>query len=153
MEAFLTDGLRSVLDSIPAKELSEYTIRWPGHIQRFIDQRNTDSLDMDKLLEEWKFDDELPDFTWMQVKTKSIEGEFMEWIVLDEGDEEWHSMARCTGLVTVCVVTEWLNDPEMLPAGVHAPESLSSEVISRVMDRMKEEGVSISSIYSSSNDD
>ena len=153
MEAFLTDGLRSVLYSIPAKELSEYTVRWPGHIQRFIDQRKADSLDIDKLLEEWKFDDEIPNFTWMQVKTKSMEGACMEWIVLDEGDEEWHSMARCTGLVTVCAVSEWLDDPEMLPAGVHAPESLSSEVISRVLDRMIEEGVSIHQIHSSSNDD
>ena len=38
MEAFLTDGLRSVLDTIPAQELSEYTVRWPGHIQMFIDE-------------------------------------------------------------------------------------------------------------------
>ncbi len=37
MEAFLTDGLRSLLETIPAVEMSEYTIRWPGHIQRFIE--------------------------------------------------------------------------------------------------------------------
>lgn len=36
MEAFLTDGLRSVLKSIPAVDMSEYTVRWPGHIQKFI---------------------------------------------------------------------------------------------------------------------
>ena len=30
MEAFLTDGLRSVLKSIPAFEMSEFTVRWPG---------------------------------------------------------------------------------------------------------------------------
>ena len=42
MEAFLTDGLRSVLANIPAEEMSEYTVRWPGHIQKFIDQRDSD---------------------------------------------------------------------------------------------------------------
>ena len=34
MEAFLTDGLRSVLANIPAEEMSEYTVRWPGGIFR-----------------------------------------------------------------------------------------------------------------------
>jgi len=145
MEAFLTDGLRSVLDSISAKELSEYTVRWPGHIQKFIDEREQGSLEIGKLLDEWKFDAELPNFTWMEVKTKSIEGKNMKWIVHDEGDENWHSMARCTGLVTVCSVTEWLNDPDMIPVGVHAPEILSSEVIHRIMERMKGEGVTIES--------
>ena len=50
MEAFLTDGLRSVLNSIPAVEMSEYTIRWPGHIQMFIDERDAGTLDEDELL-------------------------------------------------------------------------------------------------------
>ena len=33
MEAFLTDGLRSLTTSIPCSEMAEYTVRWPGHIQ------------------------------------------------------------------------------------------------------------------------
>ena len=37
MEAFLTDGLRSVLETIPAEDLTEATVRWPGHIDRFIE--------------------------------------------------------------------------------------------------------------------
>ena len=34
MEAFLTDGLRSLLN-IPAVKMGEYTVRWPGHIQKY----------------------------------------------------------------------------------------------------------------------
>ena len=29
MEAFLTDGLRSLTTSIPCSEMAEYTVRWP----------------------------------------------------------------------------------------------------------------------------
>ena len=34
MESFLTDGHRSLLSTISADEMTEYTVRWPGHIQR-----------------------------------------------------------------------------------------------------------------------
>ena len=36
MEAFLTDGVRSLLDTIDSHELLEYTVRWPGHILSLI---------------------------------------------------------------------------------------------------------------------
>ena len=68
MEAFLTDGLRSVLNSIPAVEMSEYTIRWPGHIQMFIDERDAGTLDEDELLRHWWYDHKTPEFTWMEVQ-------------------------------------------------------------------------------------
>ena len=55
MEAFLTDGLRSVLETIPAVELSEYTVRWPGHIQRFIDERESGELYVQRLTSEWQY--------------------------------------------------------------------------------------------------
>ena len=50
MEAFLTDGLRSVMSSIPAEEMSEYTVRWPGHIERFVRERESNSLDIERLI-------------------------------------------------------------------------------------------------------
>ena len=69
MEAFLTDGLRSVMSSIPAEEMSEYTVRWPGHIERFVRERESNSLDIERLIGEWRFDSETPEFTWMEVST------------------------------------------------------------------------------------
>ena len=143
MEAFLTDGLRSVLNSIPAIELSEYTVRWPGHIQRFIDERDSGMIDEEMLAIEWQYDQKIPEFTWMEVVAEGRDGTQMSWTVEDHGGDDGHSMARCTGLVTVCCIEEWLKDPEMLPPGVHAPESLSSAVVSRILDRMADEGVHI----------
>ena len=144
MEAFLTDGLRSVLNSIPAVDMSEYTVRWPGHIQKFIDERNAGTLDEDELLREWWFNPKTPEFTWLEVVAASHDGDVMRWEVSDYGGDDGSSMARTTGLVTVGCIEAWLNDPEMLPPGVHAPESLSPRVVSGIVDLMKVNRVEIS---------
>ena len=67
----------------------------------------------------------------------------MIWRVQDHGGDDGHSMARATGLVTVCCVEEWLKDPNMLPAGVHPPEALSPDTVERIVSRLISEGVEI----------
>ena len=143
MEAFLTDGLRSVLDTIPAVELSEYTVRWPGHIQRFIDERESGKLDVQSLTSDWEYNEKIPEFTWMEVSAEGLDGQKMNWLVQDHGGDDGHSMARATGLVTVCCVEEWLKEPNMLPPGVHPPEALSPDAVRGIVYRMIREGVEI----------
>ncbi len=143
MEAFLTDGLRSLLSSIPAVEMSEYTIRWPGHIQKFIDEREAGTLDEDELLHHWWYNHKTPEFTWMEVRAEGRDGTEMVWRVADYGGDDGSSMARTTGMVTACCVEEWLADPEMLPPGVHAPEVLAPEVVGRIIKTMRSERVRI----------
>ena len=143
MEAFLTDGLRSVLYSIPSEELSEYTVRWPGHIQKYIDRSKNNSLDIDSLMDQWKYDSEIPEFTWMEVFAEGKDGTTLRWTVEDNGSEDGHSMARSTGLVTICCVEEWVKNPNMIGSGVFAPEDLPTDVIYRIIDRMRMEGVQI----------
>ena len=143
MEAFLTDGLRSVLNSIPAVEMSEYTIRWPGHIQMFIDERDAGTLDEDELLRHWWYDHKTPEFTWMEVRARGHDDTEMVWRVADYGGDDGSSMARATGMVTACCVEEWLADPDMLPPGVHAPEALAPEVVGRIIKTMRSERVKI----------
>ena len=143
MEAFLTDGLRSVLTTIPAVDLSEYTVRWPGHIQKFIDERESGKLDIQSLTNEWQYNEKMPEFTWMEVIAEGHDGRKMRWQVQDHGGDDGHSMARATGLVTICCVEEWLRDPTMLPPGVHPPEAISPEVVRRILARMIHEGVEI----------
>ena len=67
----------------------------------------------------------------------------MGWRVVDHGGDDGSSMARSTGMVTACCVEEWLDDPEMLPPGVHAPEALAPEVVARIIETMSSERVSI----------
>lgn len=143
MEAFLTDGLRSVMSSIPAEEMSEYTVRWPGHIERFVKERESNLLDLEKLLDEWRFDSEIPEFTWMEVSAIDYLGNSMEWIVSDSGGEDGSSMARTTGLVTVGCILAWIENPDMLEPGIHAPESLPTKVVGSIIEMMRENGVEV----------
>lgn len=143
MEAFLTDGLRSVLDSIPAVEMSEFTVRWPGHIQRFIDEQEAGTLIEDQLVSEWAYNHKMPEFTWMEVRAESHDGTTMKWQLQDHGGDDGHSMARCTGLVTLCCIDEWLDDPGMLPPGVHAPEVLPPDMVTRILATMSNERVEV----------
>tara|TARA_B100000212_G_scaffold42181_1_gene27274 strand:+ start:6668 stop:7651 length:984 start_codon:yes stop_codon:yes gene_type:complete len=137
MEAFLTDGLRSLLD-VPAKNMGEYTVRWPGHIEKY----QQSNLSADELVEAWKMDESKSEFTWMQVSIKSGE-KSTKWIIEDSGKDGDSSMARTTGLVTACCVLAWIERPQMLAPGVFAPEDLPSEVIWSVIDIMRAEGVLI----------
>ena len=52
-------------------------------------------------------------------------------------------MARCTGLVTVFCIEEWISNPEMLTTGIHPPEGLDAAVINTIVSRMKAENISI----------
>ena len=144
MEAFLTDGLRSIMDSIPAKEMKEYTVRWPGHIDKWI----TEGIDMDedKLLNEWKFDNSREEFTWLEVKVQRDDSK-IRWMVYDNGKEGDSSMARTTGLVTAACAILFLEKGPMdgcgLEPGIHPPENLSEDSIQYIIDYLQENGVEI----------
>ncbi len=143
MESFLTDGLRSLLGTISADEMTEYTVRWPGHIQRYIDERDANVLDHEQLIEDWKFDKTRNEFTWMEVKVDCRNGERMVWTVFDQGRDGDSSMARTTGLVTASCVKQWISNPELIQVGVHPPESLPDYVIANVSQSLKDEGIEI----------
>ena len=143
MEAFLTDGLRSLLYTIPANDMNEYTVRWPGHIQKFIEERNAGILDLEELIKKWKFDATRKEFTWMEIKVECNNGEKMSWTIYDEGMNGDSSMARTTGLVTSSCIKQWLRDENLISDGVYPPESLSNEVIFNVLQTLRDEGVII----------
>ncbi len=145
MEAFLTDGVRSLLDTIDSEELLEYTVRWPGHIQRYLDGDDSE----EELIDAWKFDSTRPEFTWLAIEVSDGD-KIQRWNVLDEGRDGWSSMARTTGLVTV-EVAEMLADGSISECGVMSPEWLGQEpeLLQRLIDAMQREGIQI---HSSSND-
>ena len=117
--------------------VGEYTVRWPGHIQKY---QKTD-LSPDELVDSWKFDSQRPEFTWMEVCIKS--GDTQEtWTVEDSGKDGDSSMARTTGLVTYSCALAWSKN-ELFKSGVFAPEDLPNEVIESIIETMKSEGVSI----------
>ena len=136
MEAFLTDGLRS-LTNLNATAMGEYTVRWPGHIQRY----QSTTLEPEELVEAWAFDQTRPEFTWLEVKIESG-NKTKIWTVEDRGRDGDSSMARTTGLVTYACVMAWTKQ-ELFQDGVHPPEALPVSVIHDVIATLREEGVLI----------
>ena len=136
MEAFLTDGLRSLIN-LPADSMGEYTVRWPGHIQRY--QRT--ELNPNELVDAWKFDSKRPEFTWMEVRVVAG-GKSRVWTVEDGGKNGDSSMARTTGLVTFACVKAWCQRA-LFTEGVHPPEDLPDDVIHNVIEVLKSEGVDV----------
>ena len=136
MEAFLTDGLRSLIN-LGADSMGEYTVRWPGHIQRY--QRTT--LSPDELVDAWAFDPQRPEFTWMEVRVEAGE-KTRVWTVEDSGKDGDSSMARTTGLVTFACVKAW-SERTLFDRGVHPPEDLPDDVIHDVIEVLKNEGVTV----------
>ena len=136
MEAFLTDGLRS-LTNLNATAMGEYTVRWPGHIQRY----QSTTLEPEELVEAWAFDETRPEFTWLEVKIESG-NKTKIWTVEDQGRDGDSSMARTTGLVTYACVMAWTKQ-ELFQDGVHPPEALPVSVIHDVIATLREEGVLI----------
>ncbi|MEC8632871.1 MAG: saccharopine dehydrogenase C-terminal domain-containing protein [Candidatus Thermoplasmatota archaeon] len=136
MEAFLTDGLRSLIN-LQADSMGEYTVRWPGHIQRY--QHTT--LSPDELVDAWAFDPQRPEFTWMEVRVEAGE-KTRVWTVEDSGKDGDSSMARTTGLVTFACVKAW-SERTLFDRGVHPPEDLPDDVIHDVIEVLKNEGVAV----------
>ena len=118
--------------------MGEYTVRWPGHIQKY---QQTD-LTPDQLVEAWRLDSSKKEFTWMEVHITSG-SEQRKWIIEDGGMNGDSSMARTTGLVTSCCAIAWAERPDLLSPGVHAPEDLPDDVIQSIIEVMRSEGVSI----------
>ena len=147
MEAFLTDGLRSLLVSNLSRNMKEYTVRWPGHIAKWVELAG--ELTEEELLDAWKFDKQRDEFTWMEIAVHYVE-KTVTWIISDTGKDGFSSMARSTGLVTVACFLELLNKLDNKSAlshlGVFSPEDLDSEAINRIIDFVKTNGLSIQRI-------
>ena len=133
LEAFLTDGLRTLLHSetiiSEVPNLSEYTIRYPGHAnlvkglinngdfsEDIIEYKNKKITKKEKtcarLFEEWKLNNE-DEFTFMIIMSKTKDGEEINYTIYDETRKGWSSMSRTTGL-TACAFTKLLVDKNIL---------------------------------------
>ena len=144
MDAFLTDGLRSVLTTIQATNMAEYTVRWPQHIDRWLAEGDT--TPENELLMAWKFDRTRPEFTWMKVRCEANDL-VREWTVVDYGKDGDGSMARTTGLVTYALASLFATKgPEFcgLKTGVHSPEMVNEATLEYVLDVFKKHGISVS---------
>ena len=127
LEAFNTDGLRSLLYTMPhIKNQKEKTMRYPGHVDIILSLKesgffNEEPIDINGtkiaplkvtsqiLFNEWKLGLEEEELTVMKVKLtgkKDGEAKTIEWSLLDFYDHETKisSMARTTGYTCTAAV-------------------------------------------------
>ena len=141
LDGWITDGLRSLVENIACRDMKEYTLRWPGHIEKWL--RSKDDFDMGELLDEWKFDPMVKEFTWLRVEASGNDSTIV-WDVFDKGADDGSSMSRTTGLVTAATLVYLLEVDEQMEPGVFAPEQTSPRLRKFVQEYLLQHGVEIS---------
>jgi len=126
LEAFPTDGLRTLLRTVRAGDLTEWTLRWPGHLSRmrvlkelgFLNKENLEcSLRVLEPLMRLKGED----MSIMKVVGRRG-GEEISYFLFDEGRKNRTSMARVTGSVA-SIITRLVAEGR-IEEGLHTPEEL-----------------------------
>lgn len=166
LETFITDGLRSLIKNIRAKNMEERTMRWPGHVAQMRLLREVGLFDEEKrilggveavpreiacdlLFPMWKMEPEKGDrdLTIMQVEVSGYKGRDLvtyKWDLWDIFDEKsWkNSMGRCTGF-SCSIFAQAIVKGLIKEKGVIAPEKLaaSDELYNFVMTEQRSRGI------------
>jgi saccharopine dehydrogenase-like NADP-dependent oxidoreductase len=165
LEAFYTDGLRTLLYTVKAKEMWEKTLRYPGHTEKikllkalgFFDSEPVEISGTKveprevsaKLFEKKMKRPDIPDIAAILIKVNGTkDGKRIEHVyrVLDHYDKERQvtSMARTTAY-TASVVTQLLVQEAIEEKGVIPPEKLgmNDKLFGRLTGEMRKKKVFI----------
>ncbi len=164
-EAFLTDGLRTLLSTVPARGMREKTLRYPGHAEQMRLLRDcgffaSEAIDVgvvrvapravtERLLREaWKLSGGEEEFTLLRVTvTGRKAGKPRRYVfeLLDRTDKTTGttSMARTTGY-PCAIVAGMLARGEYRQPGVVAPEMLARDATAAAhfLEGLKARGIS-----------
>ncbi len=166
LEAFNTDGLRTLIRTMDIPNMKEKTLRYPGHVDRikfleesgffkkdFIDLTGIKVRPIDltaKLLFPlWNLDEDEKEFTVLQILIKGKEGNRKKeyrYNLFDRFDEETKitSMARTTGFTCTAAVRLLLNNMYN-KKGISAPEHIGADekCYQSIIDDLGKRGVEI----------
>lgn len=146
LEAFNTDGLRSLVDTVAADAMVERTLRYPGHLAAmrvlseagFFDTapvmvRGQAVVPRDLasavLFPQWQYAPGERDLTVLRVDVAGVDlhgaARAWAWHMVDRPGPECplSSMARTTGC-PAAITARWLHEGRMAAPGVHPPERL-----------------------------
>ncbi len=143
LEAFNTDGLRSLAKTLDIPFMKEKTMRYPGHAQimklfkdcGFLDNSSIEingkkikplSFFSKLIIDKWKLEEKEEDFTIMQINIEGIKNNSnvkYQFDLYDEYDRETHttSMARTTGYTATIIARQFLNG-SIKQKGICPPE-------------------------------
>ena len=164
LESFITDGLRSLTDTLKVPFMEERTLRWPGHAELMKIFRDTGFFSLDPitvagqtlrprdltaalLFPKWTFEDGEADITVMQVRAWGLRGGVRRSFTFDFLDRfdpvsGLRSMSRSTGF-TATAVAHLILDGTISDTGVHAPEALATRpgILNRVLGHLRARGI------------
>jgi saccharopine dehydrogenase-like NADP-dependent oxidoreductase len=164
LEAFNTDGLRSLATTLKVPFMKEKTLRYPGHADRmrmlreagFFDQVPIDvagqavrprDLTARLLFDAWRLPKGEGDLTVMRVEAEGLRAgrpARLTWDLYDEYDPRtgYHSMARTTGF-PCALFARMLARGEIRGIGVLPPELLAGEppVVEALLEGLTRRGV------------
>ncbi|MBI9039030.1 MAG: saccharopine dehydrogenase NADP-binding domain-containing protein [Bacteroidales bacterium] len=164
LEAFNSDGLRSLAKTINAKNMIEKTLRYKGHIDKMAVLRETGFFNKEPieingtmispleftskiLFPKWKLNEGEEDITVMKVIVQGIKnGQKLsyEYNLFDTYDKKTktHSMARTTGY-TATTAVRMLAEGLYTRVGVSAPEFIGKnhKCVDFLLNGLKERGV------------
>jgi lysine 6-dehydrogenase len=166
LEAFNTDGLRTLVKTIDAPNMKEKTVRYPGHAGRIRLLKDAGFLEREKievdgvgvspldftsriLFPRWKFNQGDIDITVMQVEVSGKRGDeevVYSYQLYDRYHEESgvHSMARTTGY-TATLAFRLIASGVYSKKGLIVPEYLGrwDNCLSYILKGLRQRGVKI----------
>ena len=164
LEAFNSDGLRTLATTIEGNYMIEKTLRYKGHIEKMAVLRDTGFFSKEPILingvmvspleftsrilfPKWKLEEGEEDITVMQVITEGVKSEVRQrytWDLYDRFDKATgvHSMARTTGY-TATAVARMLTKGMYNRKGVSAPEFLGKDaaIVKFLLGMLRERGI------------
>lgn len=164
LEAFNSDGLRTLATTVKGDFMIEKTLRYKGHIEKMAVLRDTGFFSKEPitingvsvtpleftsklLFPKWKLEEGEEDITVMQVITEGLkDGKRLRytWNLYDRYDpvSGIHSMARTTGYTATMAVRMLANGLYSRP-GVSAPEFLGKDpkIVSFLLEGLRRRGV------------
>jgi saccharopine dehydrogenase-like NADP-dependent oxidoreductase len=171
LEAFNTDGLRSLANTVKCANMKEKTLRYPGHIEKMRVLRETGFFSQEEieihgtrikpmdltaklLFPKWKLQEGEVDITVMKVVVegrKNNKRVTYTWDLFDKYDPATrvHSMARTTGY-TATVALRMVASGLYNHKGISVPEYIGKqpECVKFLLDGLKKRGVNYTeSIY------
>ena len=164
LEAFNSDGLRTLCDTLDVQTMRERTLRYPGHahqMQLFKDggffqttpiqvgDQMVKPIDVTAriLIDGWKYEPGEADLIVMRVEAIGILGDSqmtLRWDLLDYYDSEadQSSMARTTGF-PAAAMGRMIADGTIQMAGVHPPETFGTQepIVLRLLAELEQRNI------------